>query len=142
MATIINQEPSTREGLAFAYIKFCNLGIMNPSALGGGSGPGEDWKPGSEGRLLTEQETQTYNKAVAKLSQFFESSDLVWGTNPTGGGIYVISHLDQPRIECVLVNGTMLLRLYDMEQTASPVSEISALWLGPLPLTPVMRRVF
>lgn len=142
MATIINQEPSTREGLAFAYIKFCNLGIMNPAALGSGSGVGEEWKPGADGRLLTKDETEAYNAAVGKLRSFFEGSDLVWMNQPNGNGIYVISHLEQPRIECVLVNGIMCLKLYSVENQAEPVSELSAMWLGPLPLTSVMRKAY
>lgn len=113
---------------------------MNPSALAPGGQ--EDWKPGSEGRLLSRDETEAYSAAVKKLTTFFEGSDLVWMNQPNGNGIYVISHLEQPRIECVLVNGIMCLKLYDVAEVAGPVSEVSAMWLGPLPLTSVMRKAY
>jgi hypothetical protein len=115
---------------------------MNPSALAQGNGT-ENWKSdsGSEGRLLTKDETEAYNKAVAKLATFFESSELVWTTNPTGAGLYLISHLNKPQLEAVLVSGSMHLKLYNPDEKASYNTEISALWLGPLPLSPTIRRV-
>lgn len=138
MTVIMNQEPTTQEGMAFSFVKFANIAIMGAAV----SGSDENWKSGSgSGRLLSSDEQTVYDVALGTLKQFF-GTGTEWRFRPTNSGLYALTHLDQARLELVIVFSDGGYRtLYDVaDQTRYFVDDIRGLWLGPLPMSPVIKK--
>jgi len=81
-----------------------------------------------------------YDTALKAIGSFF-STGLEWRPRPTEGGLHVLTHLDKAKLEVVIVTGDQFFQLYDItDRTKYFVDDVVGLWLGPLPMTPIVRR--
>lgn len=128
MPVIMPQEPNTREGMAFGFIRFVGQQITDPHG-----------DAACVGRELSGEEKDVYEQALNVLSQYFRYPAPEWKTAPSGDGLYLISHLSRASLEAVIINPFGCWDLYDIENRKL-IDTASVLWLGPLPIPPTFKK--